>query len=151
MNGILLNPNETLILNLFDPGVILFGALFVLFGAAMTLVFLLKERAALTWPLLSILCIIECALMGILTLEFAGGSSTFYTLGSTAQLSELFLTHRWLLFQLPILLVASSIIILLVYRERFGEAHATSYRGFVIISVLTSFFTLLLIGLESLI
>lgn len=151
MNGALLNPNETILFNLFDPGVLLFGGLFLLFGSAITLVFLLKERPALSWPLLSLLAIIECALLGILALEFFGESNGFYRIGSTEYLSELFLTHRWLLFQLPMILVASSGIILAVYREHIGGTHAKVYRGFLISSVIVSFFTILLIGLESLV
>jgi len=149
MLGILLSSNQTVIFNILDPGVILFVSLFVLFGAAITLVFLLKERPALSWPLMALLYIIEFALIGILALEFGGASSGFYTIGSLEILSDLFATHRWLIFQLPILLLASSIIILSVYREQLGEKHAKDYRLFVIVSVVVSFLSILVIGLES--
>ncbi len=151
MLGVLLTTNQSLVLNLFDPSVILFGGLFVLFGAAMTLIFLLKERPALSWPLISLLAIIESSLIGILALEFSSASDAFYTIGAIEQISEMFQTHRWLLFQLPLLLVFASIIVLAVYRENIGGRYAREYRAFIISSVIISFFSILIIGLESLI
>lgn len=151
MNGVLLSDNPTVILNLLDPGVILFGALFVLFGAAITLSLLLKQRPALSWPLLSLLTVILCCFAGILVLEFSAASDAFYTIGALEELSGMLRTHRWLLFQLPIILTAMSLIILATYREHIGRKHAFEYRGAIIVSILLSFGSLLIIGLESLI
>ena len=148
--GILMTSNASVALALLDGGVILFGALLVLFGSAIPLSFLLKDKPRLSGVLVGHLSIILALLIGIIGYDFIGAGSV-YTVAEIAQLSELLSTHRWILLQLPFLLVFTSLIMLLVYREKIGESHARFYRSGVIFSVVVSFATILLIGFESLV
>jgi len=150
MNGIL-SANQVIVYNLLDPGSVLYASLFVLFGAAVTLVFLLKERPALSWPLMSLLVVIECIFAGILALEFSAASNVRYTFETFTRLSDALSTHRWLLFQMPAIVLAASIIVLATYRDHIAQKHARYYRGFVILSVFISFCAILVIGIESLV
>ncbi len=148
--GILLTANSSVAIALLDGGVILFGALLVLFGSAIPLSFLLKEKQNVAAPLIGILSIILALLIGIIAYDFAG-AGTVYTVEEIAKLSELLSTHRWILFQLPFFLVLTSLIVLLIYREKIREAHAKYYRSAIVFSVCAAFGAIIMIGFESLV
>ena len=109
MLTMILSTNYTLSYSMLDPGAIMFGFLLIVFGASLSLVFLLKHRPAVSWPLLSLLIIIEACLLSVVALELGGGSSGHFTVDTVAGMSELFFTHRWLLLVLPLSLIASAI------------------------------------------
>ncbi len=149
MSGLILTDNNLLSALLQQPGLLLFGLVLILFGAAITQVFLLKNNPKVSTPLVYILLIIFVALLGILAFDLTGTAGRLYTFESISSLSELMSTHRWLLIQVPLILLPTSIITLLVYKERINDSHAVEYRATVIISVLVSFLTMVLIGAES--
>jgi uncharacterized membrane protein YidH (DUF202 family) len=149
MTGLLLTDNNLLAVILQQPGLLLFGLVLVLFGAAVAQVFLLKNHSHISTSLVAILLVIFISLLGILTFDLAGTGGSLYTLESISSLSELMSTHRWLLIQVPLILVPTAIVCLLVYKERLGDSHAKEYRWAIIISILVSFASLLIIGFES--
>lgn len=149
MSGLLLTDNNLLSTLIQQPGMLLFGLILILFGSAITQVFLLKNHSHISSPLIVVLSIILVAILGILVFDLSGTGGRLYTLGSISEISELMSTHRWLLIQVPLLLLPVSIINLLVYKEKISDKHANEYRNAVIVSVLVSFLTLVIIGLES--
>lgn len=136
-------------LKLIDTEATLLAAALILFGSAFTLSVLMSKHVRIVRALEAVLLIILFCLFGGLAIEFSGASGPAYTFGEFAELSELLSTHRWLLFQLPILLTIMSLIVLVVYQDRITDKHATTYRAAVIVSVAVSFGSLLMIALES--
>lgn len=134
-----------------SPGNVLFVATLVLFGSAFTLSFLIGSKPSVVKPLTGCLLVILFLLLGTVAIEFSAAATPSYTFGEFASLSEALSTHRWLIFQLPILLVLMNLMILHVYGERIAERHAVPYRVAVILSIAISFAALLAIGLESMI
>lgn len=147
--GVFLN-NPQMIAALLDPGIILFGFMILLFGAAFVCVFLLKQVPALIEVLTGLLILIELALIGNLSLNLFLPGRHVITENMT-ELSEIFLTHRWLLYQLPVLLILLSIILLLVYHKQILARHAKSYFWTLHFSITLSFFTILTAAFESII
>lgn len=136
-------------LQIIDPESVLFGSALVLFGSAFTLSFLISKKVRVVRALEAILLIILFLMLGAVVYEFSGASGPAYTFGEFAQLSELLSTHRWLLFQLPILLTLMSLIVLVVYRDMITDSHARMYRTAVIVSIAVSFASMLMIAFES--
>ena len=95
--------------------------------------------------------IILFLLLGTVAIEFSNAATPSYTFGEFASLSEAHSTHRWLLFQLPILLVLTTLMILNVCGEKIADRNATAYRVAVTISIAISFAALLSIAFESMI
>ncbi len=149
MTGLLLTENNLLSALIKQPEMILFGLVLILFGAAVTQVFLLKVHPHISSWLVATLSVIFVALIGVLAFDLSGTGGNLYTLESISNLSELMSTHRWLLIQLPLVLIPTSIITLLVYKEKINDKHAVEYRRAVMVSVLVSFVTLIVIGFES--
>ena len=137
------------VMQIIDAESILFGAALVLFGSAFTLSFLISKKVKVVRAIEVILLLILFILMSALVIEFGGATGPAYTFGEFAELSELLSTHRWLLFQLPILLTLMSLIILVVYRDHIVDKHARMYRAVVISSVAISFASMLMIAFES--
>lgn len=151
MEGYLFTNNSVLSMALSNSGFILFGALLILFGLVLGLVFVLHSNHHIYRTLVGGFTVIFLLLIGILALDLTGASGSYYTFEETRELSELFSTHRWLIIQLPILLTVSSIGILLTYKERISDPYAKEYRRIVQFSTCISLFTILLIALESLV
>ena len=128
---------------------LLFGMILILFGSGLTLSLLLKIRPNLFHALLAVLAIIELLFAGLITLDFAGVGGDYYVLGSLAELSETLSTHRWLLIQLPIVLIMTALLVLSAYKDRIAEAHAKHYRWLVITCVFVSFLATAIMALES--
>ena len=95
------------LLSVIHPGQILFGLTIVLFGSAFTLSFLMRSKAEVVRPLTGVLFVILFLLIGTVAIEFSAAATPSYTFGEFASLSEALSTHRWLLFQLPILLTVT--------------------------------------------
>ena len=148
MSSILLGDQTFLQLVFLNAGILLFGLLIFLYGASLTLTLLLKRQPDLYRVLSGVLMIQLFLLIGVVMLDLFGVTSSS-TYGEFASLSLAFSTHRWLLIQLPFLLLTSSIISLLVFREKLSDRPSTSYRWLTIGSVWFSAFFILLIGLES--
>lgn len=151
MEGFLFTNNSLLSMALLNSGMILFGALLILYGLVLGLVFVLHSNHHLYRTVIGGYAIILLLLVGILALDFAGAAGSYYTFDETRVLSELFSTHRWLLIQLPILLCVSSLSILFSYKERLSDSHAKEYRRMVQISTCVSLGAILIIALESLV
>lgn len=149
MEGIVLTEPSIVSLALSDSGLILFGALLVLFGLALGLTFVLQTSKHAHAALTATLAVIFLLLVGIITLDLYGTANSFYTFSTTRTLSDALSTHRWLLIQLPVLLTLSSVIILATYHNRIADAHAKDYRRIVQLSTVVSFVSVLLIALES--
>src|SRR3989339_394576 len=148
MEGFLFTNNSVLSMALSNSGLILFGALLIVYGLVLGLVFVLHSNHHIYRTVVGGFAVILLLLLGILALDFSGASGSYFTFDETRELSELLSTHRWLIIQLPILLTISSIGILLTYRERISDAHAKEYRFIVQYSTCISLFTILLIALE---
>ena len=149
MQGVLLTEQSTIGLALTDGGLILFGLLLVLYGFSLAVVFLLRQ-AKQSWGTLAATQVLTlCVLGGILALDLSGASGALYTIQSIEHLSELLSTHRWLLIQVPVLLLLASLIVLVTYREHIANAYATRYRVFLQIATVFGFASVLLIGFES--
>ncbi|MBI5794385.1 hypothetical protein HZA87_04900 [Candidatus Uhrbacteria bacterium] len=139
------------LLQFISPGMILFTATLILFASAITLCFLIGSKPSVVKPLTGVLLIILFLLLGTVALEFSAAATPSYTFGEFASLSEALSTHRWLLFQLPILLTIVSLMILNVYGECIADRHAVPYRAALTISTALSFAALIAIAFESMI
>jgi len=131
-----------------DASVVLFGAVLFVFGATLCLTILLKQKPELVRALIVLLVILFLFLLGMVSLDLFG-SREVYALGEYSNFSEILSTHRLLIIQLPFVLLASAIITLVVYGKKIVDDHAKEYRYAIIAAVWISFFTFLLIGLES--
>lgn len=149
--GTVLSTNSAVLFQLVHPGALLFALTVLLFGSAFTLCFLIGSKTSVIRPLIGVLYVILFLMFGNIAIEFSTAATPSYAFGEFASLSEALSTHRWLLFQLPILLTITSLVILSVYREEIAQRHATQYRTAVLISTTLSFAALLAIAFESLI
>jgi len=131
-----------------DASVVLFGAVLLVFGATLCLTLLLKQKPELVRVLIVLLVILFFLLLGMVSLDLFGERNV-YALGEYSNFSELLSTHRLLIIQLPFVLLASAIITLVVYGKKIADDHAKEYRYATVAAVWISFFTFLLIGLES--
>jgi len=131
-----------------DASVVLFGAVLLVFGATLCLTLLLKQKPELVRVLIVLLVILFLLLLGMVSLDLFGERNV-YALGEYSNFSELLSTHRLLIIQLPFVLLASAIITLVVYGKKIADDHAKEYRYATVAAVWISFFTFLLIGLES--
>ena len=142
--------DSVVLTQLIHPGQVLFALTVLLFGSAFTLSFLIGSKTEVVRPLMGVLFVILFLLLGMVAIEFSAAAAPSYTYGSFASLSEALSTHRWLLFQLPILLTITALMILFVYHEKIADRHARLYRATVILSIAVSFASLLVIIAESL-
>jgi hypothetical protein len=136
---------------LIYPGAAFFCVTVLMFVCAFTLSFLLGSRVAVSKPLIFILFAILILMISTILIEFGTSATPFYTFGEFASFSEALSTHRWLLFQLPVLLTITNLVILLVYRQHISEPHAFLYKSAVTISIAMSFAAMLSIAVESMI
>ncbi|NQV90703.1 hypothetical protein HQ487_04865 [Candidatus Uhrbacteria bacterium] len=143
--------DSTFFLELIHPGQVLFALTILLFGSAFTLSFLIGSKAQVVRPLIGVLCIILFLLLGTVAIEFSAAATPSYTYGAFASLSAALSTHRWLLYQLPIILTLVSVLVLSVYQEKITDSHARQYRTIVMISIAISFASMLGITFESII
>ncbi len=150
MQTVLLGNSTAIQSALNDSGLVLFGLLLVAFGASFVLVILLKKLPKLFEILLGILILILFLLVGIIIIDLYSAGSGIYTIQHFAELSELLSSHRWILIQLPVILILMSIIILMVYRDNINQKYAKEYRLAVQFSVFVSFLSIIIIGFESL-
>ncbi len=141
--------DSALFLEFIHPGQILFGLTVLLFGSAFTLSFLMAAKIHVVRPLMGVLFVILFLLLGTVAIEFSAAATPSYTFGDFASLSEALSTHRWLLFQLPIVLTMTSLLVLFVYREKIADPHARFYRSVVMLSIAVSFASLIAIIFES--
>ncbi len=151
MSGIFLTDNYFLLLNLLDPGALLFGLLLVLFGAALTLACLLRRAPDAAMFLFAVLVVMELLFLGMFAMDLVAADEAPASFSAITSFQELFAAHRWVLFQLPVLLVGISAVILAVYRERIVERHASDAFSVVLVSVWASFAAILAILFEGLI
>jgi hypothetical protein len=148
MFGVLLSTNPVILLNLLDPGAFLFGLVFMAMSASLPILFLLRRQPTLAKALLILLVCIEAALLVVLALDFSSIPSVS-SVDEFRSISVMLANHRWLLFELPLLLLTLAIITLAVYGRRIVEPHARHYRQTVLVSVLVSFTSVILIALEA--
>lgn len=141
--------DSAFVLELLHPGQVLFGLTVLLFGSVFTLSFLIGSKVRVVPALTLVLFVILFLLLGTVAIEFSAASTPSYTFGEFASLSEALSTHRWLLFELPIVLTMTSLLILMVYREKIADAHARLYRAVVMFSTTASFASLVAIMFES--
>lgn len=141
--------DTALFVELIHPGQLLFALTILLFGSAFTLSLLIGSRAHVVRPLISVLFVILFLLLGTVAIEFSAASTPSYTFGDFASLSEALSTHRWLLFQLPIILTTTAVLVLFVYRKNIADRHARLYRSVVLLSIAVSFASLVAIIFES--
>ena len=151
MSGAFFTHNYSLLLNLSDPGAPSFGAALVLFGSAITLACLLRRVPSAAMPLFGVLVVIEFLFLGMFVMDVAVAGSAPASFSAVTSFQELFATHRWILFQLPVLLIGTASVILAVYRERIAERHASEACSIVLVSVWASFAAVLAILFEALI
>ncbi|EKD75551.1 MAG: hypothetical protein ACD_44C00100G0002 [uncultured bacterium] len=151
MQGYFLTEQPFLRIFFLEPGAILFGCLLMLMSAALVLVFLIKLSSTITNVLIGFLILIHLTLDGILAFDLIGNVTHVYTDTSTGVISELFSTHRWLLIQIPILYTLIALLLAFVCKGHEKESHAKTYVFAMQFCVVVSFFTILLIGYESLI
>ena len=149
MSGLILTDHNLISALIQQPGMMLFGLTLILFGSALTMVFLLKTCPHLSSPMIAILSVLFASLLGILAFDLSGTGGRLYTFGAISDLSELLSTHRWLLIQVPLVLIPVGIINLLVYQEKIAKKFAKEYHASVLVCVIVSFLTLLVIGAES--
>ncbi|MBI4591831.1 hypothetical protein HY733_00040 [Candidatus Uhrbacteria bacterium] len=142
--------DSALFLGLIHPGQMLFGLTVLLFGSAFTLSLLIGSKAQVVPPLIGVLTVIVFLLLGTVAIEFSRAATPSYTFGLFASLAEALSTHRWLLFQLPLVLTITSLFILFVYGEAIAERHARLYRSVVMLCLAISFASLVAIIFESL-
>ena len=150
MQTVLLGNSTAIQSALNDSGLVLFGLLLVAFGASFVLVLLIKKLPKLFEILLGVLILILFLLIGIITIDLYNAGSGIYTIHNFAELSALLSSHRWILIQLPVILILMSIIILMVYRDNINQKYAKEYRWAVQFSVIASFLSIVIIGFESL-
>ena len=150
MSEILLADNSLVGSAFSDGGMVLFGIVLFLFGAILTLTILIKRHPNLFLALAGLLKVQLLLLLGIVVLDLSNASSASTT-ASLADLSAVLATHRFLIVQLPFLLLACAAVTLAVYRERIAEQHAHQYYLLTTISIWVSFAVLLLIGFESMV
>ncbi len=150
MSSILLGDQPFVQLVFLDAGIMLFGLLMCLYGGSLTVTLLLKRQPGLYRVLVVLLTIQLFLLLGIIALDL-GGVTTTSTYGAFESLSSALSTHRWLIIQLPVFLMCSSIISLLVFGEKLADRHSTHYRWMTMSSIWIAFFVIVLIGLESMI
>ena len=141
--------DTALVLDLIHPGQLLFALAILLFGSAFTLSLLIGSRAQVVKPLMGVLFGILFLLLGTVAIEFSAAATPSYTFGEFASLSEALSTHRWLLFQLPVVLTSTALLVLFVYREKIADRHARMYRAVVLLSIAISFASLGAIIFES--
>ena len=142
--------DTALYVELIHPGQLLFGLTVLLFGSAFTLSLLIGSHVHVVRPLMGVLFCILFLLLGTVAIEFSAAASPSYAFADFASLSEALSTHRWLLFELPIVLTLTSLLILFVYREKIADRHARMYRTVVLLSIAVSFASILSIIFESL-
>lgn len=133
-----------------DAGLVLFGVSLLLFGAILTLTVLLKRNPSLSLPLAGLIKVQLLLLLGIVVLDLWGGRVA----ATTAELSDLssaLAAHRYLIIQLPFLLLVAAASTLFVYGEKIVERHAKHYFAACVVSIWLSFATILLIGIESMV
>ncbi|PJE77165.1 hypothetical protein COV05_00960 [Candidatus Uhrbacteria bacterium CG10_big_fil_rev_8_21_14_0_10_48_16] len=143
--------DSAFLMGIIHPGQVLFALTVLFFGSAFTLSFLIGTKAQVVRPLIGVLFLILFLLLGTVAIEFSQAATPSYTYGTFASLSEALSTHRWLLFQLPIILTLTSLLVLFVYGEKIGHAHARLYRTTVLIAIAISFASVLAIIFESMI
>lgn len=142
-------PNGSLVNSaVSDAGLILFGIMLLLYGAILALTVILKKKSESVHTLVCLLCVEFLLLLGIVAIDLSG-ITTLNVLGPFARLSELLSTHRYLLIQLPFILIATSIITLLTYGKTIVDHHARTYYLAATISIWLSFGSIVLIGFES--
>jgi hypothetical protein len=141
--------DSVLIVELVHPGQVLFALTILLFGSAFTLSFLMGSKTEVIHALVGVLFLILFLLLGTVAIEFSAAATPSYTFGNFSSLSEALSTHRWLLFQLPVVLTMTSLLILGVYREKIADRHARLYRVTVMLSIAVSFASVLAISFES--
>ena len=139
----------TFLFEAIHPGQVLFGLVVLLFGSAFTLSFLIGSKTEVVKPLTGVLFVILFLLLGTVALEFSAAQTPSYTYGTFASVSEALSTHRWLLFELPLILTMTALLILTVYQEKIREKHAFMYRRAVSLSIGVSFVSVLVIIVES--
>jgi len=133
-----------------DAGIILIGLLLFLFGVVLVLSLLLKSNPKLFPALIAGSVGILLLLLSIVIIDLSG-DRTVSVLGEFTDLSELLASHRYLLIQLPFILLSTAVVILFVYGKNIADKHASIYRRSVTVSLWLSFACVLLIALESMI
>lgn len=148
MSSVLLSDQSLVSAAFADSGLVLFGILLLISGAILTLSLLLKLKSELVSLLVSLLCIEWLLLFGMIGMDLSG-TTTLNVLGPFAHLSELLSTHRYLIIQLPFVLILTAIITLLTYGKTITDRHARTYYLVTMFSIWLSFGSMVLIGFES--
>lgn len=150
MSDILLGDNALVGFAFLDAGLVLFGVSLLLFGAMLTLSILLKRNPSLALVLAGLVKIQLLLLLGIVVLDLWGGRPSA-TIAGLSDFSSSLAEHRYLIIQLPFLLLSASATTLFVYGEKIVERHAKHYFVASVISIWLSFAIILLIGFESMV
>lgn len=148
MSDILLGENSQKIFAFVDAGQVLFGISLFLFGTILTLTLLLKRCPTVAHALAGLIKIQIFLLLGIIALDLWVGRA-IATTWEIVDLSSSLATHRYLIIQLPFLLLLTASTTLFVYGEKIVERHAKHYLTACLISIWLSFAAIILIGFES--
>ena len=150
MNAVFFTDSSLMGAILPDAGIILLGILLFLFGVILVLSLLLNSHPqlyrALTGGIIGLIFVLLC----IVAIDLSG-VRTLFVLDEFAKLSELLSSHRYLLIQLPFILLTTAVILLLVYGEKLADKHAVIYKQSVAFSLWFSFASIILIALESMV
>ncbi len=144
----MIGTNPLFLANLFDPGMVLFGVLLVLYGATLTVVFLLRRVPKLVFLLGALTLVLLMVLDGHVLLNLLL-PSTHLVDGAVTRITYALLEHRWFLLELSGMLLLTGAIISFVYGPRLVQTHARHFYTIVVFSVFVSFVALLTSVLES--
>lgn len=149
MTGVFFADNPLFSVYLSQPGTFLFGCLVFVFGITITLACLIKrDQKLVKWFTVGSF-MSWFLLFGIVVLDFFGASGAVSTMDGYGSISELLSTHRWLLMQVPLLLVTTASLVTLFYGKELTNHHAKEYLFIVQGSLFISILTIFIIGLES--
>lgn len=137
------------VLTIINPESVLLGLALLLFTSAFTLSLFIGSKAQVVRPIMGLLLIVVFLLFGVVAIEFGGAGVPSYTTSALREFSAVIATHRWLIFQLPIILLMSTLIVLSVYGESLAKGHARSYRLTVQLMMAVSFASLFMVMFES--
>lgn len=133
-----------------EPGTLLFGILLMVMTAAVVLAWVAPSLKSATPYLMATLILTEILLLGILAFDFANTVNHVFVDQAIKALSDTLATHRWLIIQLPLLLIPLSCILLATTKDHLNEKHAKTYLRAMQAATTLSFMVLILIGWESL-
>lgn len=132
-----------------DPTSVLLGASMVLLTVSSTLALLVHRHAPSVYALFVALAVSLACLLGIMGLDLGGAGVVTTATAEQAWMSLVVATHRRLLLILPVLLTATSLIILASHRSRIVEKSAREYRNAIAFGSGLSLIAIIVVAIES--